>query len=227
MGTLIRAMHGRIDMKTAHVDARVPDVSRHVDGRPGRALQVGIVVLLLIVAVAGTAVAAERVEVASVTGLVRVHNADGSWARAQAGDTLSPSMAVSTGFDGSAVLAIGSSRVSVDSVSYLTVAELTEDAQEDETTLDLSFGRVRSEVRSADNRRTDFEVRSPVSTATVKGTDFVYDGSLLTVFEGDVSLQNRIGQSHSVRAGQRSRAYGYETIESVEAYFREVADLGS
>jgi hypothetical protein len=134
-------------------------------------------------------------------------------------------MSVSTGFNASAVLAVGSSRVTVDPISFLELSELSETETTDSATLDLSFGRVRSRVRSAEQRRTDFEVRSPVSTATVKGTDYVYDGSLLTVFEGDVSLQNSIGQSHSVRAGQRSRAYGYETIQSVEAYFAEVAEL--
>jgi hypothetical protein len=169
--------------------------------------------------------AAEQVEVVSVDGMVRIHAADGSWSRAGAGDVLASGMSVSTGFNASAVLAVGASRVEIDPISYLEFSELSDSAEAESATMDLSFGRVRSRVRSADQRSTDFQVRSPVSTAAVKGTDFVYDGSLLTVFEGDVSLRNSIGQSHSVRAGQRSRAYGYETIQSVEAYYAEVAEL--
>jgi hypothetical protein len=187
--------------------------------------------LLKMIAIAGLAIsavsaaAAEQIQVLSVDGMVRIHAADGSWTRAGEGDVLSSGMSVSTGFNASAVLAVGSSRVTVDPISFLELSELSQTETTDSATLDLSFGRVRSRVRSTDRRGTDFEVRSPVSTASVKGTDFVYDGSLLTVFEGDVSLQNSIGQSHSVRAGQRSRAYGYETIQSVEAYFAEVAEL--
>ena len=217
-------MHRRHDMSKIHIST---DTRRFNAPRLGHGLLRAAGMLVLLTVATFTVSAAEQAEVTEVSGLVRIHDADGSWVRAEPGDSLTPNMAISTGFNGSAVLAIGASRVTVDSVSHVTVADLAQDAEKQDTTMDISFGRVRSEVKSTDNRETNFEVRSAVSTASVKGTDFVYDGSLLTVFEGNVSLQNRIGQSHSVRAGQRSRAYGYETIESVEAYFRDVADLGS
>lgn len=190
--------------------------------RTRRAITIAVVLFICGFVAAG---AAEQTRVVFVEGVVRLHNDDGSFSRARVGDVVTTGMSVSTGFDASAELAVGASRVTVDPISFVEFAELSQSDEAADTTLDLSFGRVRSRVRSADQRRTDFEVRSPVSTATVKGTDFVYDGSLLTVFEGDVSLQNSIGQSHSVRAGQRSRAYGYETIQSVEAYFAEVSEL--
>ena len=185
----------------------------------------GLLAACMILAAAAPAFAVEQATVASVDGLVRLHAPDGSWTSAEAGDSVRAGMSVSTGFNATAVLEIGASRVSVDPVSYLSFDEIALQGDTQDSSLDLSFGRVRSEVRSASARQTDFTVRSPVSTASVKGTDFLYDGSLLVVYEGDVSLQNQIGQSHSVRAGQRSRAYGYEGIQSVEAYFLEVADL--
>ena len=89
----------------------------------------------------------------------------------------------------------------------------------------MPFGKVDARVRSADDRRSDFSVTSPVSTASVRGTDFVYDGISLQVTEGDVEIENLIGQTHSVRAGQESRAYANETIVSVETYLAEEALL--
>ena len=185
---------------------------------------------VLAAVVAASGMAAERAQLVEVDGLVRIHGADGSTVRAEAGDTLSRGMALSTGFDATAVLDLGRARVTVDPVSHIELAELQASASQtaqsqSETTMDLSFGRVRSEVRTTESREREFRVQSPVSAAAVKGTDFVYDGSLLTVYEGDVSLRNRIGQTHSVRHGQRSRAYGYESIQSVEAYYREAARL--
>ena len=89
----------------------------------------------------------------------------------------------------------------------------------------MPFGKVNARVRSADDRRSDFRVVSPVSTASVRGTDFVYDGISLQVTEGDVAIENLIGQTHSVRAGQESRAYAHEPIVSVETYLAEEALL--
>lgn len=184
-----------------------------------------LIAVILTALVGAAAFGVEQGVIDSVSGTVRIHQADGSWELAEVGDLVEDGMALSTGFDASAVVALGASRITVDPIAYVQFSELAQDGTEDRATMDLSFGRVRSRVRDTEGRSTDFEVRSPVSTATVKGTDFLYDGSRLEVLEGDVALQNSIGQSHSVRAGQRSRAYGYEGIESVETYFAEVVEL--
>jgi hypothetical protein len=183
------------------------------------------VIALVLVGTTAIGAAAQSVEISEVNGLVRIHDGSGSWSVAEPGDTLNRGMAVSTGFDGKAVIQVGPASVAVEPVTYLTLSQLTEEAGVSRTQVGLSFGRVNAEVKRADSLETNFEVRSPESTASVKGTEFAFDGSRLWVSEGDVSLRNRIGQSHSVRAGQRSSAYGFETIQSVEAYFNDAADL--
>lgn len=93
------------------------------------------------------------------------------------------------------------------------------------TEVALPFGRVRALVNPSDTGRVNFRVISPVSTASVRGTEFSYDGVVLRVIEGDVAIANALGQTHSVRAGQVSRAVGTDPITSVETTLRERALL--
>jgi hypothetical protein len=151
---------------------------------------------------------------------------DGSqWQRATEGTELTSGDAIATGFRGHAVIAVGSSEVEISPLSQLSFSELLERGDAVSTEVSLPFGRVRAQVRSPSNREVDFRVVSPVSTASVKGTDFIYDGISLSVREGDVAIENLIGQTHSVRAGLESRAYGREPIVSVETYLAEEALL--
>lgn len=182
-------------------------------------------VLALLVFLALPAFGAVEARIISVDGTVRVSTARGSWQQAEAGAVLGTGDVVATGFRGRAVIEIGRSQVNVSPLSQVSIAELAERNDVDEARLSMPFGKVDARVRSADNRRTDFRVISPVSTASVRGTDFIYDGISLQVSEGDVAIENLIGQTHSVRAGQESRAYAHEPIVSVETYLEEEALL--
>lgn len=183
------------------------------------------VILVLLIALTVPAFAALEAQITSMDGTVRVSAADGGWERAEEGMVLAAGDLVATGFRGRAVITIGRSEVDVSPLSQLSIAELAEREDVDTAQLSMPFGKVDARVRSADDRRSDFSVTSPVSTASVRGTDFVYDGISLQVTEGDVEIENLIGQTHSVRAGQESRAYANETIVSVETYLAEEALL--
>jgi hypothetical protein len=182
-------------------------------------------ILALLVLLALPAFAAVEARIVSVDGTVRVSAGDGSWQEAEAGTLLGSGDMIATGFRGSAVIEIGRSEVDVSPLSQVSIAELAEREDVDAARLSMPFGKVNARVRSAENRRADFRVVSPVSTASVRGTDFVYDGISLQVSKGDVAIENLIGQTHSVRAGQESRAYAHEPIVSVEAYLEEEALL--
>lgn len=183
------------------------------------------IVALLLIAVALPAIAATEARIVSVDGTVRVSDSGGAWQQVEAGVTLEPGDLIATGFRGQAVISIGRSEVDVEPLSQVSIAELTERETVDRTRLSMPFGTVRARVRSTEGRGSDFSVISPVSTASVRGTDFVYDGISLRVTKGDVAIENLVGQTHSVRAGQESRAYANEPIVSVEAYLEEDALL--
>lgn len=177
--------------------------------------------ILVIAAMALPALGAVEAGFVSVDGVVRVSDGQNGWQPAQAGTALEPGDTIATGFRGRAVVAIGESEVTVSPLSQVSLSELVERNRDVEAELSMPFGRVEARVRSAERTRTDFRVVSPVSTASVKGTDFVYDGISLSVSEGDVAIENLIGQTHSVRAGQESRAYAREPIVSVETYLEQ------
>ncbi len=180
--------------------------------------------LLLVIALVFTITAvsfAVDARVRSVTGVVSVINSEGSSGPATEGMLLEAGSVISTGFGSRASIEMGGSTLIVNPVSRLTIEELTQVNGTVSTQLFLHLGRVRAEVHSADGLKNDFRLRSTASTASVRGTEFEYDGTNLYVDEGDVALTNLIGQAHSVREGQQSSAYRFDPIESVTARFEE------
>jgi len=180
--------------------------------------------LLLVIALVFTITAvsfAVEARVRSVTGVVSVINSEGSSEPASEGMLLEEGSVISTGFGSRASIEMGGSTLIVNPVSRLTIEELTQVNGTVSTQLFLHLGRVRAEVHSADGLKNDFRLRSTASTASVRGTEFEYDGTNLYVDEGDVALTNLIGQAHSVREGQQSSAYRFDPIESVTARFEE------
>jgi hypothetical protein len=108
-------------------------------------------------------------------------------------------------------------------VAPLTDFQLMSARDEGEASvLYVRSGGLRAQVVSARSGEEGirFQIQSPVATASVRGTVFTFNGSELVVEEGDVQLENILGQKHSVREDQKSRAYGNENIASVERYFR-------
>lgn len=164
-------------------------------------------VLLFVVA---STVAFGQVEatVQSVRGQVAIRAAGGSWEPARVGMAIQQNTTVSTGFGSSAVLNLGRSVVEVGQLTRLTLEQLVEREGTVSTDVFVPVGRVRANVRTAEGRSADFEVRTPLSTAAVRGTEFVYDGWSLEVTEGVVAFANTLGQTRTVAAGQISVTTG-------------------
>lgn len=175
-----------------------------------------IALVALIAAAVVVAVPAE-VRVQHADGIVQYRLPSGSqWQALAPGVELPEGTTIISGADGSAVLTSGNSTIEVDALSRIILNEVTIRAGQETTDVEMRFGRLRSRVRRSQNRGTDFRVSTPVSTAAVRGTDFVYDGRELSVIEGDVAFINLTGQRHSVRAGQTSRTWRHLDIQSVE-----------
>jgi hypothetical protein len=108
----------------------------------------------------------------------------------------------------------GRARVSLDDGSVLNVGSESSmkvekhDAGTQQTQLELTYGKLRSQAKSIAKPDGKFEVRTPAGVAGVVGTDFYvgYDNSTMNVivFEGVVRVCNLAGVCVLVKAGQMS-----------------------
>ncbi len=114
-----------------------------------------------------------------------------TWVALSAGDTLKKGDVIQTGFKSSLSLAIKDSKVEIAALTRMTIEQLVEKETKDETRLYLDTGKVKSEVNKTENRRVGFVVRSPVATASVRGTVWEMENTFrstnITTDEGLVS----------------------------------------
>lgn len=162
---------------------------------------------------------AVEAQITELDGRVELRGSAGEdWVDAEVGMIVPVGATISTGFGASAVLALTEDTdLRVDSLSRLTIEELIEREGVLESDIDLPVGRVEGEVRRTEERDTQFEVRSPTATASVRGTSFAFDGVNVQVFEGQVDISNRFNQRSSVSAGERSSSTGDEPPPSGDA----------
>ena len=143
-----------------------------------------------------------------VAGRVEVMEPGAGWSAAAVGMRLPLGATISTSFNSEATLEVGAATLQVRPLSRMRIDQLLEAEGTVSTELFLRVGRVRAEVKTVEGLRQDFTVRSPVSTAAVRGTAFGYDGVNLEVEEGLVSLANPFGQSTSVGGGEQGSSDG-------------------
>lgn len=165
-----------------------------------------IAVLLLVL---GTFLFAEITAVVkNVTGKVEIKAPGGSWKKAAPGMKIAKGYYISTGFRSEAVLVLGTSQVIVKQLTRMELEKLVEKEGTVSTGLNLRVGRVRAEVKTTKGLKQDFKLKSPISTAAVRGTSFEYDGRNLTVYNGTVAFTNTFGQRRLVPAGTGSQIRG-------------------
>lgn len=109
--------------------------------------------------------------VLSVSGKVEVLK-DNAWKALSAGDTLLRGDIVSTGFNSEAVIMVKESKITLSPLTRMTIEQLSENQKKEQAQFFIDSGKLSASVKHAENKRTDFKVRSPVSTASVRGTDF-------------------------------------------------------
>lgn len=129
------------------------------------------------------------VEVVSFTGKVKVKfPGDSRWSRLSVGDTLPPKAIVSTGFNSKIVLDLGSATLDVLPLTRMTVSEITESNDTISTSLFLQGGKIKADVNKVEGKIHDFKIKSPVATASVRGTSFLFSGNTLFVERGVVDF---------------------------------------
>src|SRR6056297_3418692 len=173
-----------------------------------RSISIGIIFLMFFLTALSPIYSISAV-VDELKGKVEVKVPGGTWKKARSGMEISLGTYISTGFNSKAILSLGESIVEVDALTRMELEELVEKEGTIDTKLHLKVGKIKAEVKSSEGLRNNFELRSPVSTAAVRGTSFEYDGHTITVDNGVVQFSNLLGQGIQVGGGEQSNTGGY------------------
>lgn len=133
---------------------------------------------------------------------------DGGFIPATAGMAILPGAVICTGFDGTAEIDITTGILVAEPLTRMTLEELAihETQSKARTRLTLDSGGVAASVDSSRWDENDFEIQTPVTTASVRGTEFVLTPRTLTCTEGRVSYSGRANNKRSVAVGAGQQA---------------------
>jgi hypothetical protein len=137
---------------------------------------------------------AQTAVIQEITGKVEVKVSGGDWVPAVTGQTINNATTISTSFKSTAVINLGNSVLTMKPLTRLTLEELRETAGTEKVDLYLTTGRVQAEVTPPAGGKTDFTVRTPSVTASVRGTSFEQTIDKLDVDGGSVFYQGGAGQ---------------------------------
>jgi hypothetical protein len=145
--------------------------------------------------------------IAEINGKVEIRQGTDVWRPAEVGQIVPVGASISTSFNSTALLQVGASEVEVKPLTRVRIQELISEDGVDRSEVDMPVGRISANIRGGE-RRTEFTVRSPVATASVRGTSFDFDGVNLDVAEGIVVLANKFNEAVAVAQGEQSSASG-------------------
>jgi hypothetical protein len=126
------------------------------------------------------------------------------WRAVRKGDRINKDTMISTGFNSTALIVLENSTLTVRPLTRLNLEELQNTRGNELVNLHLQTGRIRAEVSPPTGGKTNFTVRSPVATASVRGTAFDFDGVNLRVDQGQVHVTGKDGIGVRVGAGHES-----------------------
>ena len=175
--------------------------------------KIGIILIIISFAVIPILAQSSAV-IKETTGKVEVQAPGGRWTSASVGMTISRGTTISTGFGSRALLDLGNAVLDVQPLTRLRLEELIQREGTVQTDLFLRVGKVKAEVKSVSGLQQDFKLRSPVSTAAVRGTQFDYSGYDIVVINGEVFYQTSRGQQRTYSSGEGGGDKGDGTTTS-------------
>lgn len=147
------------------------------------------IIFLVSVLFLSTSILSASVKVVSFVGRVKVKYPGAvDWSSLKVGDILPSKAVVSTGFNSKIVLDLGNATLDVLPLTRLTVSEITESNDVISTSLFLQGGKIKADVSKVQGKIHDFKIKSPVATASVRGTSFIFTGNTLFVERGVVDF---------------------------------------
>ena len=178
-----------------------------------------LLITIALLLVGSAAFAQVRATVESASGKVEVRAQGGAWQAASEGEQIARGSTISTGFNSRATLQLADAVLEVEPLTRMTLEDLVETTDSVSTDVFVRVGRTRANVQSAEGVRSDFRMRSPITTASVRGTQFSFDTKATAVTEGSVTVANFLGRTHSVPQGGSASIEEFGSIESVRETF--------
>ncbi len=144
------------------------------------------------------------------------------WQTLSTGDSLPKDSTISTGFNSRVQLKVNdATTVELNPLTRLSIEEAVSTPGGDQNTkLFMGSGRIRANVKKNEGKSHNFQVRTPVATAAVRGTAFDMTPRNLTVREGLVRFSAGKSTYH-VAKGQQTIVSEVAGQESVEAPLEE------
>ncbi|HCM27498.1 MAG TPA: hypothetical protein DIC34_13295 [Treponema sp.] len=177
--------------------------------------------LLLAAFFMASAVWAQQAIFTEVSGKVEYQTAGGGWKPALVNDKIGKGALISTGFKSTAVVMVGPTSITLKPITRLTLEQMIQTEGGTQTELYLLSGRVKADVPPQVGKTTEFKVKSPTATASVRGTGFEFDGVNLIVDRGTVQLFTPTGQFRRVGASEFSYVSAGGVVASPSAVVLE------
>jgi hypothetical protein len=161
-----------------------------------------IIVIFMIILGSSTLYAQSRAVFRQVSGKVEVKPPNGGWQGARVGMAISTGTIISTGFNSSALIEMDNSTLTIKALSRITLEELSRQGDEINTGLYLRSGRIEADVNPQEGLKHNYRLRSPITTASVRGTSLKAGVKDLFVKKGLVVLRNLINRGGTAGEGE-------------------------
>ena len=145
----------------------------------------------------------------------------GTWTALAAGNTVSKGDVIQTGFKSEVVLKLKETTVTVSPLTRITMEQLAEKKDKDDSKIFLDTGSLKSDIKKSENRRVGFQVRSPVATASVRGTVIAaavtFDGMNLDTYYGTAAIWKTNGATATLTTEEEDKAEPPAAMEGSSA----------
>lgn len=126
--------------------------------------------IALSILTAGSLFAADAT-VTFVKGKVEI-NRNGEWLPLEVGDVVHQKEIISTGFQSEAKLKYNGNYMALAALTRASIDEMSSTGDTEKVSVALTTGAMRSKVTHPEGTRVNYQVKTPVSVASVRGTDF-------------------------------------------------------
>ncbi len=159
-------------------------------------------------------------KVLAVKGKVELQKS-GNWRPAQNGDTLDSGTLISTGFKSELTIKVDGSTIVVQALTRLRLDEIIKKGDVLSSKVYLDMGSIKANVKPAETKKVSFTVRTPVATASVRGTsgEISYNG-VLNGETGVWNYENVSGDKVMVYAGDTVSIDNFGNITPAQIAFQ-------
>ena len=177
--------------------------------------------IFLVFSLFATSIFATAGKVLAVKGKVELQK-NGQWRPAQNGDDLDSGTLISTGFKAELTIKVDGSTIVVQALTRLRLDEIVKKGDVVSSKVYLDLGSIKANVKPAETKKVAFTVRTPVATASVRGTsgEISYNG-VLNGQTGVWDYENANGDKVLVYAGDTVSIDNFGNITPAQITFQQ------